>query len=67
MNIAGSGHGGGDSFLIDDLVRSMRTGEQPKATGAEGMRSAVACLALEEAMEKGAVVSVEPYWALLNV
>ena len=57
------GHGGGDINIMKDLYKSMVTGCTPKATGLEGLKSAIVCLALDEARISGAVVDLEPYWA----
>lgn len=56
------GHGGADETIMDDLCHSMTTGATPKATGEEGLISAVTCLAVDEAMQKRQVIDVEPYW-----
>eukprot|EP01087_Luapelamoeba_hula_P020026 TRINITY_DN6740_c0_g1_i1.p1 TRINITY_DN6740_c0_g1~~TRINITY_DN6740_c0_g1_i1.p1 ORF type:complete len:495 (-),score=83.12 TRINITY_DN6740_c0_g1_i1:28-1512(-) len=97
-------HGGGDSIIIEDLVRCMdhhtssapenRKKEAdagaddaadaadaadaseekgnlplpvPKATGEEGFRSAVVCLAIDQARLQSTVVDLEPIWKLFNV
>lgn len=67
MNVHNSGHGGGDTFLVNDLIVAMTTEAGPKATGQEGLLSAVSCIALEEAMQKRQVIDVEPYWKQFGV
>jgi hypothetical protein len=34
----------------------------PKATGEEGFRSALVCLAVDQAMQEGKIVDLEPLW-----
>ena len=60
-------HGGADCFIMDDLAHSMTTGAAPGATGNEGLRSAVSCLACDLAMDEQRVVDVEPIWERLGV
>ena len=67
VNVRNSGHGGGDAFLVNDLISAMTSDAQPKATGQEGIMSAVACIALEQAMQQRQVVDVEPYWKQLHI
>lgn len=57
-----SGHGGGDGILADDIVASIVDGVPPKASGEEGLRSAVTCLAIDEAMREHRVVELDPIW-----
>ncbi len=59
---ARGGHGGADTTIIDDLAESMVTGKPPKASGEEGFQSAITCLAIDEAMQTGQVVDVDPIW-----
>jgi len=68
IQVNGSGmHGGADSIIMDNLAESMFKGVTPKATGREGLLSAIVCIAVDEAMVKGQVVDVEPYWARFSV
>ena len=56
------GHGGGDNLLVKELADSMLRGSPPKVGIEEGLRSALTCFAIDEAMETGAVVDLAPYW-----
>jgi hypothetical protein len=68
LDIKASGvHGGGDYRIIDDLVASMVEGTAPKASGAEGMKSAIICLAIDEARRRNEIVKMEPYWQRFHV
>ncbi len=60
------GHGGTDGLIVDDLARSMTTGQAPRVSGEEGFRSAVTCLAIDEARRTGNVVDLTPYWQRLE-
>jgi predicted dehydrogenase len=68
LDVKASGaHGGGDYRIIDDLVRSMVEGSTPKATGAEGMKSAIICLAVDEARRNNEIIKLEPVWKRFGV
>jgi len=60
-------HGGADSIIVNDLAESMHKGTIPKATGMEGLSSAIVCLAIDEAMVTGQVVDLEPFWKRFNL
>ena len=60
------GHGGGDSFIMKELFRTMTTGEPPKCSGDEGLESAVLALAIDQAARTGTVVDLEPVWTKLG-
>jgi predicted dehydrogenase len=67
MKAAGA-HGGGDYNIIEDLVRSMCAGAKPHASGEEGFRSALVCLALDKSRrEDGAWVNLEEDWKKFDV
>ncbi len=55
-------HGGGDEILANELIRTMMTGQAPSTTLEDGLSAAVTCFAIDEAMDTGNVVSLEPYW-----
>ena len=60
------GHGGGDSYIMKELFRTMTTGEPPKCSGDEGLESAVLALAIDKAARTGQVVGLEPVWKKLG-
>ena len=60
------GHGGGDNPLVEELADSMLHGSPPKVGIEEGLRSALTCFAIDEAMETGAVVDLAPYWSQMK-
>jgi hypothetical protein len=55
-------HGGADVIIVQDLAECIDKGTQPKASGEEGFRSAIVCLAIDEARRSGTVVDLEPIW-----
>ena len=59
--------GGGDKKIIEDLCESMAYGKIPKATGEEGFRSAIVCLAIDEARRTGQMVDIEKYWSRFGI
>lgn len=66
LNFSGDGHGGGDSYIMKELYETMSRGVPPKCSGAEGLRSAVFALALDQAARNGEIVDLEPVWKALG-
>ena len=66
LNFSGDGHGGGDSYIMKELYETMSRGVPPKCSGAEGLRSAVFALALDQAARNGEIVDPEPVWKALG-
>ena len=62
----GHGHGGGDEVIANALFDSMRNNTPPKCGGAEGLRSAVYALALDEAARTGQRIDLEEIWEKLG-
>ncbi len=56
------GHGGGDDVLTRELANSMLNGAPPSVDLDDGFKSAVTCFAIDDAMNRGQVVDVMPYW-----
>lgn len=56
------GHGGGDAVLARELADSMLNGTAPSVGLVEGMESAIACFAIDRAMDTGAVVDLADWW-----
>ncbi|MHB9132408.1 MAG: Gfo/Idh/MocA family protein [Armatimonadota bacterium] len=63
---ASGGHGGGDSILCESLAAMMVNGDAPKASLEDGLRSAVTCFGIDDAMTSGTVVDMAPYWAQVD-
>ncbi|MDA0990223.1 MAG: Gfo/Idh/MocA family oxidoreductase [Verrucomicrobia bacterium] len=59
---ASGGHGGGDDVLAAELADSMLNGSVPKVGVQEGLKSAIACFAIDDAMDSGQVVDLASYW-----
>jgi predicted dehydrogenase len=59
----GSGmHGGGDLVLAEELIATMTRGDETSTTFEDGLLAAVTCFAIDEAMDTGNVVDLQPYW-----
>jgi len=56
------GHGGGDEILAKELADSMLNGTPPSVGLIEGMESAIACFAIDQAMDTGTVVELADWW-----
>lgn len=61
------GHGGGDDILTQELADSMLNGAPPSVGLEEGLKSALTCFAIDDAMVSGQVVDVMPYWQAAGV
>lgn len=57
-----AGHGGADPQLLRSLSRCILEGTAPRASIAEGMKSAVTCFAIDEAMKTGSVICLDAMW-----
>jgi predicted dehydrogenase len=66
IDIKGDGHGGGDSHIMKELYKTMTTGATPKCSGDEGLESAVAAIALDQAAHTQSIVDLEPIWRKLD-
>ena len=60
--IAGSGHVGGDELIANELAEVLAESRAPAAGFTEGIRSLVVANAVDEAMDKGAVIDIRPQW-----
>lgn len=56
------GHGGGGKTQADEVLASMLQGVAPAAGLVDGLKSAVTCFAIDDAMDNGTVVDCKPYW-----
>lgn len=59
---ASGGHGGGDPIIARELYDCIRHEASPAAGFMEGLKSAIICFAIDEAMLTGQVVHLAPYW-----
>lgn len=64
---SGNGHYGGDALMSDRLVCSMLEGTQPLASIGEGIRSAVSCLGVDQALDTGEIVDLRPLWERVGI
>ena len=63
----GGGHGGADPKLVNWLAQCMREDETPRAGMDEGLKSAVTCFGIDEAMDTGQVVDLHAKWQQLGI
>ncbi len=56
------GHGGGDDPLIQNIADCMAGRSTPRTSLEDGLRSAITCFAVDEAMDTGKVVDLTPLW-----
>ncbi|PTX94343.1 Gfo/Idh/MocA family oxidoreductase [Opitutus sp. ER46] len=59
----GDSHAGGDRPMTLELVQIMRGERRPSVGFTEGIRAVAAALAVDAALDTGAVVDVAPYWS----
>ena len=55
-------HGGGDEVLGGELLDCMVNGREPASSLDDGFRAAITAFAVDDAMDSGRVVHLEPYW-----
>jgi len=60
------GHGGGDEYIMKELYDTMVNGVPPKCSGNEGLESAIAALAIDQAAHTRQMVDLEPVWQKLG-
>jgi predicted dehydrogenase len=58
----GGGHNGGDEVMVARLAETMISGAPPLAGVEDGIRSAIACFGIDEALRTGRVVELGPLW-----
>ena len=64
---AQGGHGGGDQVMAEELAASMLHGAPSSTSLEDGLKSAVTCFVIDDAMRRGRVVEVGPYWRKVGV
>jgi predicted dehydrogenase len=62
IHFGGDGHGGGDSFIMKELYKSMSENMEPASSGNEALESSVLAMAIDEAAESNSIVDLEPIW-----
>ncbi len=60
-------HGGADPKLIQWLIECMRGEASPRTGIEEGMKSALTCFALDQAMRSKSVVELAPTWKQVGI
>jgi predicted dehydrogenase len=61
------GHLGGDTRMASHLADTMLDGAAPLATLEDGLRSAVSCYGVDEALDTGSVVDLHPLWKQVGI
>ena len=59
-------HGGGDNYIMKEFMECAVENKAPFSSGSEGLESAVAALAVEQAAEEERVIDMEPVWQELE-
>jgi predicted dehydrogenase len=67
LDVQAGGHGGGDEVIAKEMGECIFDGARPAADLNDGILSAIASFAIDEAMETGQVVDVLPYWQAANI
>jgi predicted dehydrogenase len=63
----GGGHGGADGIMSNALRDSMLKGAAPLVGLDDGIRSAVACFGVDQAMDSGTVVDLRSMWDQVGI
>ncbi|MDD3154990.1 MAG: Gfo/Idh/MocA family oxidoreductase [Victivallaceae bacterium] len=66
IRFTGDGHAGGDFYIMQSLLETMRGKAEPRCSGNEGLQSAVFALGLDKAAATGKVVDMEEIWHRLG-
>lgn len=66
IDFPANGHGGGDDHIMKELYGTMCRRTKPACGGEEGLLSAVAALAIDQAAREQRVVDLEPTWKRLG-
>jgi predicted dehydrogenase len=61
-SVAG-GHGGGDEVMVQKLARVMCSGAEAEEPFDQALSATLTCFAIDEALQRGEVVDLRPYWA----
>ena len=67
IDFGSDGHGGGDDFIMKELYHTMANDAPPTCSGEEGLRSAVAALAIDQSAREGRIIDLTPTWESLGV
>jgi len=59
---AKGGHGGGDEVMHQELVDAIVKGVVPESGIDEGLKSAITAFGIDQAMQSGSVVDMDPLW-----
>ncbi len=66
-NFKGNGHGNGDEIMTQEMAETMKWGTAPKASGLEGLQSAVVGIAIDEARNSSQVIALKEVWQSLGI
>jgi predicted dehydrogenase len=66
ITFGGDGHGGGDSFIMKELYKSMAEEMEPASSGNEALESSVLAMAIDEAAVNNTIVDLEPIWKTME-
>lgn len=66
IHFGGDGHGGGDTYIMQELYKSMAEEMKPASSGNEALESSVLAMAIDAAAEKNTIVDLEPIWQTMN-
>ncbi|PTY02658.1 gfo/Idh/MocA family oxidoreductase [Verrucomicrobia bacterium LW23] len=63
----GGMHFGADTVMATHLARTITDDAPPLATLDDGLRSAIACMGVDDALDSGTIVDLRPLWARAGV
>lgn len=61
------GHFGGDEVMAKAFAQSITANAEPLATLEDGIRSAVVCFGIDQALDSGQMVDLIPYWQKVGI
>lgn len=66
LTFANDLHGGGDTYIMKELYRTMSENVPPACSGNEGLESAVFALGFDKSAREGGMIDLEPVWKSFN-
>ncbi len=61
------GHGGGDEIMVNEVAGIILHDDEIKTKYIDGVKSAVTCLMMDQAMENGSILELDNCWEALKI
>lgn len=61
------GHGGGDEIMVNEIAGIIQQNDEIKTKYIDGVKSAVSCLMMVQAMNEGSILNLDDCWKSLKI